>query len=110
MKVNFRRVDAVLRQEFRDADVVPVLFAFEVILHQDHRVIRARTHPVESPVRSAFFNRRDFDLLFLEAREMEPRLPEEQIGPSRGILDVDVTQRAFSLLVGADDTVPQVAS
>jgi hypothetical protein len=70
----------VLGEELRDLDVVPVLFAFEVVLHQDDRLVRRAANPVEFPVRSPLLDRGDFDLRFLEPGKMDPGLPEEQFG------------------------------
>src|SRR5437588_7012395 len=83
MKINSGRANAVLGQELRDLNVVPVLFALEAVLNENDRLIRRAADTVKFPVRAAFLDRRDFDLRFLEAWKMNPRLPEQLIGPGR---------------------------
>src|SRR2546421_1562566 len=83
VKINSGRANAVLGQELRDLDVMPVLFALEAVLNENDRLFRCAPDAVEFPIRTAFLERRDLDLRFLEAREMNPRLPEQLIGPGR---------------------------
>ena len=83
VKINSGRANAVLGQELCDLDVMPVLFALEAVLNENDRLLRRAADAIEFPVRAAFLDRRDLDLRFLEAREMNPRLPEQLIGPGR---------------------------
>jgi hypothetical protein len=52
----------MLREELRDVDVMAVLFALEIVLNENQRLIRARSDAIKTPVRAAFLDRRDLDL------------------------------------------------
>src|SRR6266480_5831110 len=78
VKINFRRANFVRGQEFRDLDVMAVLFPLEIVLNQNDRLLRRTTDPIKLPVRSAFLDRRDLDVHFFETREMDPRLAEKK--------------------------------
>ena len=80
VKINLRSANFVRGQELGDLDVMPVLFPLEIVFNQNDRLIRRTADAIKFPVRTAFLDRRDFDLGFFESREMNSRLPEQQVG------------------------------
>src|SRR5881394_4610111 len=80
MKINLRHPNALLVKKVRDLHVMPIFFAFQIVFHQDERLIRRTTDPIKFAIRSAPVNRRDLYFRDIETRKMHPCSPNEQIG------------------------------
>src|ERR1700738_4962331 len=80
VKINLRRAKAVGFEKLRDLDVMPVLFALEIIFYQDERLVRRRADAIKLPVRSAFLDRGDIDVIDIELRNARSRLAKQEIG------------------------------
>ena len=50
MIINSRGANFVRFQELRDLDVVTILFALEIVFHQNQRLLRRATNPIEFSV------------------------------------------------------------
>ena len=80
VKIDLRRANAVRFEKLRDLDVMPVLFALEIIFYQNERLVGRRAHTIKFSVRSAFLNRRDVYVIDIEPRKARPRLVKQEIG------------------------------
>src|SRR5437016_2706528 len=105
MIIDPRSMNAVRLEKLRDLDVVPVLFALEIIFYQDERLFRGTTDAVKFPVRSALFDRQNFYFIDIESRKVPPRLAEKDLGSHES--DVDVAMCASGGFSGADNTTNQ---
>src|SRR5207249_9899499 len=69
VKVNLRHTNSMLGKKVRDGYVVAIFFPLQIVLYQNERLLCRATDPIVFAVRSAFLNRRDFDLGDIQARE-----------------------------------------
>ena len=83
VKMNLGRANPVFREKLGDRDVMPVLLALEIVLNENDRLLRRTGDTIKPSVRATFLDRRDLDRGFLEARKMNSRLPQEQVGLRR---------------------------
>src|SRR5260370_4848418 len=50
MKINLRHPNAMCVEKVCDLDVMPVFFAFQIVFHQDKRLLRRTTDPIKFAV------------------------------------------------------------
>jgi hypothetical protein len=96
-------------EKFCDRNVVPVFFAFQIVFHEDERLLRRAIHSIKFSVRAAFLDWRDFYLIDIETRKMHSRLAKKEIG-SHVALDIDVAMDAARSAAGADNTTLEATS
>src|SRR5205823_2486270 len=80
MKIDLWRGNSVFPQKFGDAHIVAVFRALEIVFYQDEWLLRHTTNAVEPPIRTALFDRGDFDLPFAEGGQTPASLAKKQIG------------------------------
>ena len=107
MEINLRRANPVLGQKLRDPDVIPVLFAFEAVLHQDDRLLGRTSEPGRTCGRIRLFRS-------ARCRSRRRRAAGNGCafgeGEARFSSNVDVAMCPADLLLSADDTTNQLAS
>src|SRR5437762_13450171 len=64
-------------EKLRDLDVVTVLFAFEIVFHQNERLFGRAANPVKFPVRTTLLDRRNFYFIDIESRKVSSRLAKK---------------------------------
>jgi hypothetical protein len=67
-------------EKLRDLDVMPVFFAFQIVFHQDKRLLARAADTVKFPIRAAFLDQGDFYFSDIEAWKTHSRLAKQQIG------------------------------
>src|SRR6266513_1130541 len=78
VKINFRDSNSMGIEKLRDPDVVPVFFAFQIVLNKDQLLVRGAIDSIKFSIRASFYDRLDRYLIDIQTRKMHSRLSEEQ--------------------------------